>query len=214
MPDNLPSLPDDAEVESIVYEAEVIDETAPVHAVPAVRLVALHPHARVVVRHGLYVAAGVVVAVRRWHAARTRHERMMRSAEAAGDDEVALAWAQQLARERHERHERQRERVETVIAVVRAFPWILAALLVSPAVLGVFWAIARRRFTAIGEPYIWAAHVIAFGVEVASLVWSVAVVAVPLAVVAVLYHLGRHAEISRQGGPWQPSRATRTAASS
>lgn len=145
------------------------------------------------VRHAALVAVGAVVAARRWHAARTRHERMMRSAELSGDHETALAWAQQKEAERKSKGERRRDRWETFVAVARATPWIIGAVLAGPFVLGIFWAIARRSIWAVDEPYVWAAHIVAVAVEVISVSWTVATIAVPVAVVLALHHLGRHA---------------------
>jgi S-DNA-T family DNA segregation ATPase FtsK/SpoIIIE len=145
------------------------------------------------VRHGAYVAAGAVVAVRRWHAARTRHERMMRAAELEGDHERVLAWAQQRETERQHKGERRLARWETLIALAKASPWILGAALVAPGVLGIFWAVAQRSIADIGDPYLWAAHGVALAVDVASAAWTVATIAVPVAVVLALHHLGRHA---------------------
>lgn len=189
----LPAVPAEGTVEGIVFDAEIVSETQDVPAVAAARVVAFSPHARLVLRHGGYVVAGAVVLARRRHAARTRLERMQRAAEAAGNHEAALMWRQQEARERQERHERHREAAETMIAVVRALPWILAAILVTPGVLGIFWAIARRRFLDIADPYIWIARAVALGVEVTSLLLLAAAVGVPLLTVMILHHLGRHA---------------------
>jgi len=189
------AVPDGAEVEGAVVVGEVVGETplTVLSGTGAVRAAVLPPPVRLAARHAALVAAGVVVAVRRWHAARTRHERMMRSAELSGDHETALAWAQQRALERKQRSDRHHARGETLIALAKASPWIIAAVLVAPGVLGVFWAIARRRVAAIADPYFWVAHGVALAVQVASVAWTAATIAVPLIVVLFLHHLGRHA---------------------
>jgi len=189
---NLPAIADGAELDEAVLVGEFVGET-PLTVLSRERAVVLSPRTRLAARHAAFVAAGVVVAVRRWHAARTRHERMMRQAELSGDREAVLAWAQQRALERKQRSDRHHARGETLIALAKASPWILGAVLVTPGVLGVFWAIARRRVTAIADPYIWVAHGVSLAVQVASLASTVAMIAVPLMIVLTLHHLGRHA---------------------
>src|ERR1022692_2118849 len=191
---NLPAVPG-AEMEEAVLDGEVIGESrvtvlSPAGAVRAVT--APGRPARLAGRHAAFVAAGAVVAVRRWHAARTRHERIMRQAELSGNHEAVLAWAQQRELERQHRSDRRRSRAETFIALAKAAPWVIGVLLVSPAVLGIFWAIDRRSVTAVGQPYIWAAHAVAVAVSVASAAWTLATIAVPVLIVMVLHYLGRH----------------------
>ena len=191
---NLPAVPDSAEMEEAVIDGEVIGESRVTVLSPAgaVRAVTAPRPVRLAGRHAAFVAAGAVVAVRRWHAARTRHERMMRQAELSGNHEAVLAWAQQRELERQHRGERRRDRAETFIALAKAAPWILGVLLVAPAVLGIFWAIDRRSVTAVAEPYIWAAHAVAVAVSVASAAWTAGTIAVPVLIVAALHYLGRH----------------------
>jgi DNA segregation ATPase FtsK/SpoIIIE, S-DNA-T family len=188
-------VPRGAEIEEAVLDGEVVGEV-PLTVVPrtrAVRPVTLPPHVMRGARHGALVAAGVVVAVRRWHASRTRHERMMRAAEVAGDHQAVLAWSQHRDQERHHRSERRRGRWETLIAVAKAAPWIIGAALVLPGVLGIFWAIDKRSPAAVADPYIWTAHAVALAVSVASLMWTAVTITAPVAILAVLHHLGRHA---------------------
>lgn len=186
-------VPRRAEMEEAVLEGEVVAETrATVLRRLPIGGAAVPRPASVAGRHAAYVAAGVVVAVRRWHAARTRPERMMRAAELGGNHEAVLQWAQHRELERQHRGERRRSRIETLIALVKASPWIIGLLLVSPSVLGVFWAIDQRSLTAIGQPYIWAAHGVAVAVSVVSAAWTVVTIAAPVTIVLVLHHLGRH----------------------
>jgi DNA segregation ATPase FtsK/SpoIIIE, S-DNA-T family len=194
-PRDLPALRDGAEMEEAVFEGTVVGETQATALSPAgvARPAAVPAPARLAGRHAALVAAGAVVAFRRWHAARTRHERMMRAAELAGDHQAALEWAKQRHLERAHRSDRRHAHAETVVSLAKAAPWILCVLLVLPGVLGVFWAIDQRSIMAIGDPYIWAAHAVALAVSVASLAWSVATIAVPVIIVLALHHLGRHA---------------------
>jgi S-DNA-T family DNA segregation ATPase FtsK/SpoIIIE len=194
-PPNLPAVPDDGDIEEMIFDGEVVDEPprTVLPAAGAVRTVIAHPHTRLAGRHGAYIAIGAVVAVRRWHAARTRHERMQRAAEAAGDHETALKWAQHHEQARHQKHQRRMARVEAAIAIAKASPWIIGTGLALMVLLGVFLAIARHRASDVAWPFVAAAHAVALGVEVAAAVWMIATIAVPLGILAALHHLGRHA---------------------
>lgn len=194
-PPNLPAVPGPAPVDEVVIDGIPVDDPPPRGPlIPApVRYVAGHPHARLAARHLAYVLAGAVVLARRRHERRTRHERMARAAEAAGDHEVALKWIQQAELERKGRHDRRRATAQMVVDLAKASPWIAGALAASPGVLGVFWAIDRRNVAAVIDPYVWTAHAVALAVEVASVAWSAATFAVPLGILAWLHHLGRTA---------------------
>ena len=194
-PGRLPAVPGDAEVAEAVIDGEVVDD-APAGRllIPApVRHAASHPLATLLARHAAYVAAGAVVAARRWHARRARHEQVMRALHAAGNHEAMLAWRQQHEAERKGRHDRRQERAELIITVVKASPWIMGGTLAAPGVLGIFVAFWRHDPLDVVTPYFWAGHAVALAAVVASLAWTVAVFAVPAGILAWLHHLGRTA---------------------
>jgi S-DNA-T family DNA segregation ATPase FtsK/SpoIIIE len=197
---NLPARPDESEVEPEVLAGEIVDDVPQRPAVvvlrPVVQVVAVAVQgqpAKTVARHGAYVAAGMIVAARRWHASRTRHERMMRSAEAAGDHAAALDWAKLAELERHQKHERRVKRVEAALAAAVGLPVIGGAWLVSMVLLGVLLWIGGDGPRGMAWPWVTMAHAVRFGVEVAPVVGMVLAIGVPVAVVLALYHTGRHA---------------------
>lgn len=147
MPDDrgyLPALPDDAAVEpEYIFEGEVVDEPEPAPKVVVLRpvvqvitVVVRHPVPRATARHAGYVAAGVLVAVRRRQLARARAERMMRAAETAGDHATVLLWRQHLEEAKQKRHERIVKTAETVVTVAKWSPVILAVPLLCAFALG------------------------------------------------------------------------------
>lgn len=195
--ENLPAVPETA-VEEMVFDGEVVDESAAAAypgaaAAPAVRAVISHPVARVAGRHGLYVAMGAVDLVRRWHLKRTRFERLLRGAEAAGNAELIVALSKQQDAERQNRHDRRVETVRAVVELAKVSPVIGIVLLILMVLTGISMAVARHRFADIAWPWLALFHAIALAVEVVTVAWTVAVIAVPLGVLAMLWHLGRTA---------------------
>jgi DNA segregation ATPase FtsK/SpoIIIE, S-DNA-T family len=195
MPDeNLPAIPDTA-VEEAVYDGEIVDETAAAGSpgsAAARRRAVLSPHAVLMLRHAGYVLAGVVVLARRWQHRRNFHIRMSEAAAAGGDHETSLKWAQQHAVVRHNRHDRAVEKVNAAVNVVKVLPVIAMAWLILMGATGVLLAIARRNPHDVWWPWQALAHATGLAVSVASVLAFGALFAVPLAVVAVLYHHGRN----------------------
>jgi len=187
---SLPAVPATA-VEPLVLDGEVVDEAAATPAAVAAASPVRRPRAGWLLRHLGYVAAGAVVAWRRWRHRRTRHERTLRALEAVGNHEAMLAWQQHAELARKQRHDRRRAVVELVPAVVRGGLLIAAAAAVLPGVLGLALAFAHHDLPEVIAPYYEAARLIALAAEVASVTLSVATFAVPAAVVAGLWHLGR-----------------------
>ena len=191
---NLPAVPDTA-VEEMIIDGEIIDETeAPATARPAVvnafqtiTVVVKHEHTRAAARHALYVPAGLVVACRRWQRRRSLAADMAQQARVQGDNAAALLLLQQAEAERKGRHERRVKTAELIIAAVKASPWFAAAALFLMVSVNVFLTIATHRAADLGWSFLAIAHAVQLGVEVAS------AVALALAVLGVLHHLGRTA---------------------
>ena len=149
--------------------------------------------ARLIVRHAAYIAAGAIVAGRRWHARRTRHERVQRALEAQGNHEAMLSWRQQQELEHKQRAERWEARIRVAIDVAKATPWILGSVVVAPGVLGICVAFWRHDPLDVVEPYFWAGRVIALAADVVLVALPVGMAAVPAGVLGRLYYLGRTA---------------------
>ncbi|MEU7788388.1 zonular occludens toxin domain-containing protein [Amycolatopsis sp. NPDC049159] len=97
------------------------------------RKVVKHERTKTAFRHGVaYPAAGVKVVVARWrdtHGA-NRYERMMRAAEAAGDQEMLRYWQEADVSEKQRRHDR------TMDWLRAPGQWIKAAIIGSVGVTG------------------------------------------------------------------------------
>jgi S-DNA-T family DNA segregation ATPase FtsK/SpoIIIE len=176
-------------VAEAVIDGEVVDDASAAGASPEAP--AARPLARLLatlaIRHGGYVAAGAIVAARRRHQRRTRHERTMRALEAGGNHEAMLAWRQQEELERKQRHERRRGWAQTARDVAPLVPWALLVLVASPGALGLCLAFDHHDPLWVPVPYFWVA-------DAAGTAWAVlsaASLAVPFIVLAWLHHLGR-----------------------
>ena len=191
----LPAVPA-TDVEEMIFDGEVVDEatgTKPgVPVVPARRVIVLSP----VTRHAAYVAAGAVVAVRRWHLKRTRHERMQRALEIQGNHEAMLAWRVQRELERHQRAERRTEMVRAFAELVKVSPILGIILLILMILTGTAMAVVHHRFADIAWPWMTLFRAIALAVEVASVAWLVLSAVAFAALLAWLYHLGRTGELT------------------
>jgi DNA segregation ATPase FtsK/SpoIIIE, S-DNA-T family len=190
---NLPAVPS-ASVEEMVYDGEVVDEAATAAAGAVAASLDGPGRSRTVpaiLRHPGYVAAGLVVAWRRHRHRRTRHERALRALEAQGNHEAMLAWQQQAEAERKGRHDRWHALVGLVPEIVKGILLAAAVAAVLPGVLGLALAFARHDPRLIITPYYEAAQAITLAAEVLSVTLTVAAFAVPAAVAAGLWQLGR-----------------------
>jgi S-DNA-T family DNA segregation ATPase FtsK/SpoIIIE len=186
----------------MVYDGEVVDEAAATTAGAA----AASPDgpgrprtAPAIARHAGYVAAGAVVAWRRWRHRRTRHERMMRTAELSGDKDALQWWEEHRLASRREARERWRTATEVIVTLVKVAPWVIGITALAPGALGILLAFDHHNLLWTYAPYLWAAHAAGTAVEVASVALTAAEWAALPAVVLGLWQLGR------TGGSMAPS---------
>src|SRR6185437_7262681 len=144
-------------------------------------------------RHAAYVGVGAwIIAKRLWESRSiARYERSIRSAEAAGDHEAALAWDAQRIKFAKDRHQRRADLVELPLKVFKALPGIAAGFLGILIVIGVLMAIASKNVKEVAAPV---RAVAPFGEWVAlavSIAWGPFLLALPWIVVLVLYLAGR-----------------------
>jgi DNA segregation ATPase FtsK/SpoIIIE, S-DNA-T family len=190
--DLLPAVPS-ASVEEVVYDGEVVDEAA----TAAAGAVAASPDGpgrsrtvSAILRHLGYVAAGVVVAWRRWRHRRTRHERTLRALEAQGNHEAMLAWQQHAELARKQRHDRRRAWATAAVELLKASPWIAAAGLALVILAGLLTAVSMRSWYGFIVPWLEAARLFTLTEQVMrDATWGV--LAAPPAIVAGLWQLGR-----------------------
>ena len=197
----LPAVPDGADLEpEYIFDGEIVDESpaAPDAARPpvvqvfqAITIVVQAPQTKAVARHAAYVPAGLVVAWRRHRRGRNLALDFAHQAKASGDHANGLLWAQQheaAVKARHERHER---RVRLAIDLVKVSPAIGAVLLALMVLLNVFLFIGTHRYSDLAWSFLFAAHAVRIGIEIASALAVAAAVVVPLAVLVVLHEAGR-----------------------
>lgn len=191
-PSNLPAVPSNA-VEEMVFDGEVVEETAPPQP-PARVVIVINQTINIVqrpARHAAYVPAGAVVLARRWHRRRSLAEDMARRAEQAGDRTAALAMLQHAELERKGRAERRKQRAETLIALAKASPWLIGLWVLAMLAAGACLAAAHHSIGYVLWP--WKA-LVTFTADLAGVIvvltWAAAFGA-PVAVLAVLYRLGR-----------------------
>src|SRR6185437_16623307 len=186
----------DGAVEAEVIEGVIVDEatpSVPVRVVQAARTVARHPHARAAGRHAAYVGVGAwIIAKRLWESRSiARYERSIRSAEAAGDHEAALAWDAQRIKFAKDRHARRADLVELPLKVFKALPGIGLGLVGVLAAIGALMALGARNIREVSAPF---KAVAAFTQWVAiafSVSWGPFLLAAPWIAVLVLYLAGR-----------------------
>ena len=148
--------PDDSD-----YEDDDLD--APL--IPVARL------ARAAARHPAYVAAGTgVVARRAWEArTTTRHERMMRAAEALGDHESVLEWESRAAAFRKDRHDRRMAMLLAPVHAARAAVIGTATAGGALLLLGIVLAVSDKQLGEVAGPLLAAFHAIRFAVHLVAL---------------------------------------------
>jgi S-DNA-T family DNA segregation ATPase FtsK/SpoIIIE len=187
--DLLPAVPS-ASVEEMVFDGEVVDEAA---AASPARLDASGRSRTVsaILRHLGYVAAGMVVAWRKWRRKRQRHEQVMQALHARGDEEAMLKWREQQARERKERSDRRRAWLALLVEVFKASPWIAAAGLALMAVAGLLTSLSMRSPYGFAVPWLEAARLFTLAEQMTGDAVAAGCVVVPLAAVAGLWQLGR-----------------------
>lgn len=171
-------------------------------AVATVRVVATHPRTKTALRHVLYVAVGATVVGRRLWDSRTtaRYERMMRSAEIAGDHQSALEWEARVAAFRRDRHHRRMDLVALPAKVVTALPKVAAGVAALLVVLGVLLAIADEDIRQVATPTLVVARIAQLVALVAGVAWGPILLAAPWVAVAALWSAGRkHAEGATTG---------------
>ncbi|PWI41269.1 cell division protein FtsK [Streptomyces sp. ICBB 8177] len=169
----------------------------------AVRVVVTHDRTRtaatLAVRHGSYVAAGGVIAAKRLWDGRTtaRYERMMRTAEAAGQHEVAMEWEQRAAAFRAARHQRRMDLLTAPQQVAKSALVGTAATAGGLLGLGIVLAIAEHNARETVVPLMTTITLIRWTVFIASVVWGPLVAVGPWLMLLGLWQIGR----SRQAAP-------------
>lgn len=202
-------------------------DTAPPAGVPAVQRPALPAWARsrqavraffadertrtagrLVVRHGAYVVGGSRVVARRAWDGRTasRYERMIRSAEAAGNYDEIKEWEKRAAAFRKARHKRRMQMLAAMVDAPKAAVSVAGTGAGVLLLLGCVLAWANDDPAQILTPLVAVVQLIGWCAFIASVVWEPVLIGLPFAALASVWGVGRH----RQAAPqWAlPDRGT------
>jgi S-DNA-T family DNA segregation ATPase FtsK/SpoIIIE len=172
---------------------------------------------RLAVRHGAYVAGGARIITRRgWDDRSTaRYQRMIRTAEAAGNRELAADWEERAHRFRQARHQR---RMDLLTSMRNAPKAVGAGALTGTgllAVTGIAIAVANKNIADILLPFEFVIGIVSWAYVIASVVWATVKLAGPSLAVLALWNLGRQRQaapawalpekLRTDGGPITPS---------
>jgi S-DNA-T family DNA segregation ATPase FtsK/SpoIIIE len=162
-------------------------------AAARVHRVATHPGTLLAVRHGLYVGAGArVLAKRAWESRTTAyHHRMIRTAEALGQHDVAKDWEERAAAFRNSRHQRRMDWLRAPLHLAKGALVSLALGTGSLLLLGIVLAIAEKQISDVIAPFVFVIQLVHVLTVIASVVWGVAVAAGPALVLLSLWRAGR-----------------------
>jgi S-DNA-T family DNA segregation ATPase FtsK/SpoIIIE len=210
MPENLPAVPGGRDPEPAVLEGQVVEDAprpAPLQAVHVIRTVARHDRTRAAARQAVYVGMGAMVITKRlWESRSTaRYERSIRSAEAAGDHEAALAWDTQRVKFLKDRHNRRADLIELPLKVFKALPGIGLGLVGVLAAIGALMALGARNIREVSAPFKAVATFTEWVAIAFSVAWGPFLLTAPWIVVLVLWLAGRSYANAAQTG-WSVAR--------
>ncbi|WP_327342724.1 cell division protein FtsK [Streptomyces europaeiscabiei] len=153
-----------------------------------------HGTYRAAVRHGSYVVGGTRILTRRAWDSRTtaRHERMMRAAEAAGQEDVARDWEQRAYIFRQSRHRRRMELLQLAINAPKAIAMGAAGGAGVLLLLGIMLAWASQDVSDVLTPLATVIEFVAWVAFIAGVVWDPLLVCLPWLALAGVWAVGRH----------------------
>lgn len=149
---------------------------------------------RAVVRHGSYLYGGARILSRRAWDSRTtaRHERMMRAAEAAGQEDVARDWEQRAYIFRQSRHRRRMELLQLAINAPKAIAMGAAGGAGILLMLGIMLAWANHDVSDVLTPITTVIELVGWAAFIAGVVWDPLLVCLPWIALAGVWAVGRH----------------------
>lgn len=152
-----------------------------------------HDGYRALVRHGAYTLGGARILARRAWDSRTtaRHERMMRAAEAAGNEELVRQWEQRAYAYRFARHRRRVELLQMVMSAPKTIATGLGAGAGVLLLLGVMLAWANHDVDDVLTPLHAAVEFIGWVAFIAGVVWEPLLYALPWLALAGAWAVGR-----------------------
>lgn len=146
-----------------------------------------------VARNSIYVAQGALVLARRVWEAKTnsRYERQMRSAEAAGSQELLQEWETRAEQARQRRHERRMDWLQAPWDLAKAIGIFGITVFAVLLVLGVLLALASSDPARILGPIEAVLDVIEWTAWAFAIVWGPFLLVAPWVGLLMLWHIGR-----------------------
>ncbi|GAB2960489.1 FtsK/SpoIIIE domain-containing protein [Streptomyces heilongjiangensis] len=183
----------------------VVPDPAPAPPVPlwvrsgrTVKTAVTHEHtrtaARAVARHSLYVAGGARIVARRTWDGRTaaRYERMLRTAEAAGNMDAAMEWEERLQRYRDARHRRRMDLLHSPVNAAKGAAVGTGMGIGGLVALGVVLAIANGDVTDVITPLMAVIELISLLITIVQVVWGPLITIGPFLALLALWSVGAH----------------------
>ncbi|WP_371645679.1 FtsK/SpoIIIE domain-containing protein [Streptomyces mirabilis] len=148
--------------------------------------------ARAVARHGLYTFnGGRIVARRAWDGKTgARYERMIRTAEAAGNLEAAEEWEERLQRFRAARHHRRMDLLHSPVEAAKGLAVGTGVSIGVLVALGVVMAINNHDVTDVITPLKATIEFIALLIRIVQVVWGPALTIGPFLALLALWTVG------------------------
>ncbi|MGW6926265.1 FtsK/SpoIIIE domain-containing protein [Streptomyces sp. NPDC054950] len=181
----------------------VVPDPAPAAPVPlwvrsgrAVKHAVTHEHtkttARAVARHSLYVMGGARIVGRRAWDGRTaaRYERYMRTAEAAGNMELAAEWEERGQRYRDARHRRRMDLLTSPIDAAKGIAAGAGMGIGGLVALGIVMAIATKDAKDVVTPLMATVEFINLLITIVQVVWGPLVTLGPFLALLALWAVG------------------------
>ncbi|MFF1658052.1 cell division protein FtsK [Streptomyces sp. NPDC058255] len=153
-----------------------------------------NPVYRVTVRHGSYIVGGARILTRRAWDSRTtaRHERMMRIAEASGNEETARDWEQRAYIYRMSRHRRRMELLQLALNAPKAVLTSAAAGTGILLILGIMLAWANHDVHDVLTPMNAVIGLVGWVAFIASVIWDPLLFSLPFIGLAAVWAVGRN----------------------
>ncbi|MCX4576083.1 FtsK/SpoIIIE domain-containing protein [Streptomyces sp. NBC_01571] len=203
MTENVVHLHKDTNEPATVTTLTVVPEPAPAPPVPlwvrsgrAVKTAVTHDHtkatARAAARHSLYVVGGARIVGRRAWDGRTaaRYERYMRTAEAAGNMELAAEWEERGQRYRDARHRRRMDLLTSPIDAAKGIAAGTGMGIGGLVALGIVMAIATKDVSDVVTPLMAAVDFINLLIWIVQVVWGPVITIGPFLALLALWAVG------------------------
>ena len=197
--------------EAAVTTLTVVPEAPPTRPVPlwvrsgrAVKTAATHERTkttgRAMARHGLYTFNGGRIVARRAWDGRTgaRYERMIRAAEAAGNNELAEEWEERLQRFRDARHRRRMDLLHSPVQVAKGAAVGTGMGIGTLVALGVVMAINNGDVKDVITPLAATIDFIGLIIRIVQVVWGPALTIGPFLALLALWAVGSKQQAAPQ----------------